>query len=105
MSKKSKAEDLTDFMDDEDEDEAAGAGHNSNISGKQLKSIIERIERLEEDKKGISDDIREIYAEAKGNGFDAKAIRQIIKIRKQSETERSEQEAILEVYMSALGMI
>ena len=71
----------------------------------QLKAIIERIERLEEEKKTISDDIRDVYAEAKGNGYDVKALRTIIRLRKQDKDERMEQEAILETYMHALGMI
>ena len=71
----------------------------------QLKAIIERIERLEEEKKTISDDIRDVYAEAKGNGFDAKAMRIIVRMRKQDKNERAEQEAIVETYMHALGMI
>ena len=71
----------------------------------QLKSIIERIERLEEEKKTISDDIRDVYAESKGNGFDVKALRTIIRLRKQDPNERQEQETILETYMLALGMI
>ncbi|HWZ39874.1 MAG TPA: DUF2312 domain-containing protein [Bradyrhizobium sp.] len=71
----------------------------------QLKSIIERIERLEEEKKTISDDIRDVYAESKGNGFDVKALRTIIRLRKQDPNERQEEETILETYMQALGMI
>jgi uncharacterized protein (UPF0335 family) len=71
----------------------------------QLKAIIERIERLEEEKKTISDDIRDVYAEAKGNGFDVKALRAVIRLRKQEPTERNEQQLILETYMNALGML
>ena len=71
----------------------------------QLKSIIERIERLEEEKKTISDDIRDVYAESKGNGFDVKALRQIVRLRKQDPNERQEQETILQTYMQALGML
>jgi uncharacterized protein (UPF0335 family) len=71
----------------------------------QLKAIIERIERLEEEKKTISDDIRDVYAEAKGNGFDVKALRTIVRLRKQDANERAEQETILETYMQALGML
>ena len=71
----------------------------------QLKAIIERIERLEEEKKAISDDIRDVYAEAKGNGFDVKALRTIIRMRKEDPNERQEQETILETYMHALGML
>lgn len=71
----------------------------------QLRAIIERIERLEEEKKTISDDIRDVYAEAKGNGFDTKALRTIVRMRKQDANERAEQETILETYMQALGML
>jgi len=71
----------------------------------QLKAIIERIERLEEEKKTISDDIRDVYAEGKGNGFDVKALRAIVRMRKQDPNERAEQETILETYMQALGML
>ena len=71
----------------------------------QLKAIVERIEHLEEEKKAISDDIRDVYAEAKGNGYDVKALRTVIRLRKQDKDERAEQEAILETYLHALGMI
>ncbi|MGL5164726.1 MAG: DUF2312 domain-containing protein [Afipia sp.] len=71
----------------------------------QLKAIIERIEKLEEEKKAISDDIKDVYGEAKGNGFDVKALRTIIRLRKQDADERQEQETILETYMQALGML
>jgi uncharacterized protein (UPF0335 family) len=71
----------------------------------QLKAFVERVERLEEEKKAIADDIRDVYAEAKGNGFDVKALRSIVRLRKQDENERKEHEAILETYMHALGMI
>jgi uncharacterized protein (UPF0335 family) len=71
----------------------------------QLKAFIERVERLEEEKKTISDDIRDVYAEAKGTGFDVKALRTIVRMRKQEESERHEQEEILETYMHALGML
>jgi uncharacterized protein (UPF0335 family) len=71
----------------------------------QLKSIVERIERLEEEKKATSDDIREVYAEAKGNGFDVKALRSIVRMRKMDTDERREQQEVLETYMHALGML
>ena len=71
----------------------------------QLKAIVERIERLEEEKKTISDDIRDVYAESKGNGFDVKALRAIVRMRKQDPQERQEAETILETYMQALGML
>jgi uncharacterized protein (UPF0335 family) len=71
----------------------------------QLKAIIERIERLEEEKKTISEDIRDVYSEAKGNGYDVKALRTVVRLRKQDANERAEQESILETYMQALGML
>jgi uncharacterized protein (UPF0335 family) len=74
------------------------------VAQDQLRAFIERIERLEEEKKAIADDIRDIYAEAKGNGFDTKVLRQVIKIRKQDRAERLEQEALLDLYLAALGM-
>lgn len=74
------------------------------VAQDQLRAFVERIERMEEEKKAISDDIKEIYAEAKGNGFDTKVLRQVIRIRKQDRAERLEQEAILELYLAALGM-
>jgi len=70
-----------------------------------LKAFIERVERLEEEKKAIADDIRDVYSEAKGNGFDVKALRTIVRLRKQDADERREHEAILETYMHALGML
>ncbi len=75
------------------------------VAAGQLRSFVERIERLEEEKKGISDDIRDVFAEAKGNGFDTKIMRQVIRLRKQEPNERQEAEAILDLYMHALGMI
>lgn len=71
----------------------------------QLKSFVERIERLEEDKANISDDIKDVYAEAKGTGFDVAILRQVIRIRKQDRSEREEAEAVLDLYLQALGMI
>ena len=70
-----------------------------------LKAFVERVERLEEEKKTISEDIRDVYAEAKATGFDVKALRTIVKLRKQDIDERKEHEAILETYMHALGML
>ena len=74
------------------------------VAQDQIRAFIERIERMEEEKQAIADDIKEIYAEAKGNGFDTKVLRQIVRIRKQDAAERLEQEALLELYMAALGM-
>jgi uncharacterized protein (UPF0335 family) len=71
----------------------------------QLKAFIERVERLEEEKKAIADDIRDVYAEAKGNGFDVKALRHLVRLRKLDVNERKEFEAIVETYMAALGML
>ena len=70
----------------------------------QLRAFIERIERLEEEKKTISDDIKEIYSEAKNSGFDTKAIRAIIRLRKKEDGERQEEEAMIDLYKDALGM-
>ena len=90
------------------------AGHNAGTTAEQpatrfakdqLKSVVDRIERLEEEKKQFADDIRDVYAEAKGNGFDVKALRTIIKLRRQDTNERQEAETILETYMQALGML
>lgn len=74
------------------------------VAADQLKSFVERIERLEEEKKTISEDIADVYAEAKGNGYDVKILRQVIAIRKKDKAEREEMEAILELYLQALGM-
>lgn len=74
------------------------------VAQDQLRAFIERIERMEEEKAAISADIKEIYSEAKGNGFNTKILRRIVNIRKQDANERLEQEALLELYMSALGM-
>ena len=71
----------------------------------QLKAVVERVERLEEEKKAIADDIKDVYAEAKAHGFDVKALRAIVRLRKQDTDERKEQDAILETYMLALGMV
>ena len=70
-----------------------------------LKAFVERVERLEEEKKAIADDVRDVYAEAKANGFDVKALRTVVKLRKLDLNERREQEAVLETYMHALGML
>jgi uncharacterized protein (UPF0335 family) len=75
------------------------------VAAAQLRALIERIERLEEEKKTIADDIKEVYAEAKGNGFDTKAIRTIIRMRKKDQAERQEEESILDLYKAALGMV
>ncbi len=76
-----------------------------NVAAAELRQFVERLERLEEEKKAISDDMRDVFAELKGRGYDVKAVRQILKIRKQDQAERQEQEAILDVYLEALGML
>ncbi|GGE46778.1 hypothetical protein GCM10011367_21970 [Marinicauda pacifica] len=81
-----------------DQSDAIGA-----VARDQLKSIIARIERLEEEKKALADDIKEVYAEAKANGYDTKVLRKVISLRKQDSNERAEQEALLELYLGALG--
>jgi uncharacterized protein (UPF0335 family) len=74
------------------------------IAAKRLRSFIERIERLEEEKAALAADIREVYAEAKGDGFDAKTMRQIVRLRKLDSADRAEQEALLDLYKAALGL-
>ncbi|TPK85442.1 MULTISPECIES: DUF2312 domain-containing protein [unclassified Mesorhizobium] len=75
------------------------------VAAGQLRAIIERIERLEEEKKTIADDIKDVYAEAKGTGFDVAAVRQLVRLRKKDQAERQEEEAILDLYKAALGMV
>lgn len=79
-------------------------GHNG-VAGKRLRSFIERVERLESDKKEIAAEISEVYAEAKGEGFDTATMRQIVKLRRMSKADREEKEALLEAYLHALGML
>lgn len=74
------------------------------VAAGQLRTLIERIERLEEDKQSIAEDIKDVYAEAKGTGFDTRAIRTLVRLRKKDVAERQEEEAILDLYKSALGM-
>ncbi len=74
------------------------------VSDEQLRLFVERIERLEEEKKGIADDVREVYLEAKSQGYDPKIMRQVIRLRKMPDHDRKEMEAVRDVYLSALGM-
>lgn len=87
----------------------AAIGHNSEstakLAGDRIRSIVERVERLDEERKSISDDIRDVYAEAKGNGLDVKALRTIVRLRKMDANERAEQETILDTYLQAMGML
>ena len=75
------------------------------VAREQLRSVVERIERLEEEKKAIAEDIREVYGEAKANGYDTKVLRQVISLRKQDMSERQEQDAVRDLYLQALGML
>jgi len=75
------------------------------VNASHLRAFIERIERLEEEKRAIADDIKDVYAEAKGNGFDAKIMRKIVSLRRQDIEKRKEEETILDLYLNALGMI
>jgi uncharacterized protein (UPF0335 family) len=84
--------------------EIASSG-GDNLARGQLRALVERIERLEEEKATIGEDIKEVYAEAKGAGFDTKVLRRVVKIRKQDQNERMEEEAVLDLYLHALGMI
>ena len=76
----------------------------SGFAKEHLRSFVERIERLEEEKRALADDIREVYSEAKGTGFDTKVMRQVVRLRKMESADRQEQEAMLELYLNALGM-
>ena len=78
---------------------------NENASAEQLRLFIERIETLEEEKKGIADDIKDVYAEAKGTGFDTKTMKTIVRLRKMEKAARQEAEALLDVYKTALGLV
>jgi len=76
----------------------------SGFAKEHLRSFVERIERLEEEEKALADDIREVYSEAKGTGFDTKVMRQVVRLRKMESADRQEQEAMLDLYLNALGM-
>jgi len=79
-------------------------GHNSESTDDRLRLLIERIERLEEEKKGISDDVKDVFAEAKGVGYDVRVMREVIKLRKMAPDDRRERETILDLYKAALGI-
>jgi uncharacterized protein (UPF0335 family) len=85
--------------------DAADDFSNATVHAAQLRSVIERIERLEEEKKELGEQVKEIYGEAKGNGFDTKILRKVISLRKKSSDERSEEEAMMDLYLQALGML
>lgn len=86
----------------EERNEGMGGGK---VAADELRLLIERAERLEEEKKGIQDDLKDVFAEAKGRGYDPRAIREILKIRKKKRKEYQEEQSILEVYLQALGMV
>ena len=88
----------------DDNQRGAKVAVEDSVAQDQLRAFVERIERMEEEKAAISADIKEIFAEAKGRGYDTKVIRQIVRIRKQDANERAEQEAILDLYLQAIGM-
>jgi len=90
---------------DENEKEADRVSDVGGVAGQRLISFLERVERLEEEKQALMEDIKEVYAEAKGVGFDVKIIRRIIKLRKMEPEKRREEDEILDLYMSAIGMI
>jgi len=105
---------LTVTVDPEINRRLVAAGHapvgvppppSAGIAGAQLKSIVERIEKLEEEKKAIGDDIKDVFAEAKANGFDVKILRAVLRLRKQDAAEREEAETLLDLYLNALGMV
>ena len=84
-------------------DDAASIDTISSTAQGKLKSIIERIERLEEDKAAVANDLKEVYAEAKGEGFDTKILRKVVRLRKQDKAKRDEEEALIDLYISAIG--
>ena len=85
----------------------AGVGHNSggHIAADELRLLIERVERLEEEKKGVSDDIRDVYSEAKGVGYDPKIMRKIVALRRMDKNDRDEMDALMETYRAAIGLL
>jgi uncharacterized protein (UPF0335 family) len=84
-------------------DDSASIDVLNSTAQSQLKAIIERIERLEEDKAAVQNDLKEVYAEAKGNGFDTKILRKVVRLRKQDKAKRQEEEALVDLYLSAIG--
>lgn len=96
-------DDLEDVLGQEDLED--GGDNSSTAAAQELRQIVERIERLEEEKKAIADDIKEFYAEAKGRGYDTKILRKVIALRKRDRDDVAEEEAVLEMYLTALGMV
>ena len=89
----------------EDTADINGGDNAQTVAAGQLRALIERIERLEEDKQSVADDIKDVYAEAKGTGYDVKIMRKIVSLRRQDHHKRKEEEELLDAYMSALGMV
>lgn len=104
MAGKSKKDDAEDLIGGGSQLGGQNADTSQTVAAGQLRALVERIERLEEEKKTIADDIKEVYAEAKGTGFDNKALRVIVKLRKKDAAELAEEEAIVDLYKAALGM-
>ncbi len=100
-------ENIASFPSNEEDNTAteADARDVGGVAGQRLKSFIDRIERLEEEKKALAEDVKEVYAEAKGVGFDAKTIRKIVSLRKLEPEQRNEEEELLDLYKTAIGMI
>ena len=92
-------------MNETDATGIEGATPSDTVAAGRLRAFIERVERLEEEKRTIGDDIKEVYAEMKANGFDTKCVRTIIRLRRKDQAERQEEEAILDLYKAALGMV
>lgn len=99
-SDKTRDKNTTEMFNKTETGQSAAEG----VAADQLRAFVERIERLEEEKKVLADDIKDIYAEAKGNGYDVKILRKVISLRKKQPHEREEEEAVLDLYLHALGM-
>jgi uncharacterized protein (UPF0335 family) len=104
-NRRSRMSSCRDKAEKEDPMSETQAAAETNVAADELRAFIERIERLEEEKKTISDDVKDVYGEAKSRGYDVKVLRKIVSIRKQDQNERQEMDAILELYMQALGMV
>ena len=94
---------MASILDDED-DYNRGDGDNAEATDDRLRLLIERVERLEEERKGIQDDIKDVYGEAKAVGYDVKIMRQIVRLRKMKPDDRKEQQMLLDTYMAAMGL-
>ncbi len=99
------SENVANFPQSNEDEQTQDAKDVGGVAGKRLLSFLERIENLEEEKKDLAEDIKEVYAEAKGVGFDAKILRRIIKLRKMEPEKRREEDELLDLYMSAIGMM